>query len=169
MIVMPSVVLLIRHAEKPHQERRRVYSNYDANLSVRGHSRAEALAGHVPATFPKPDFLFAAKGSPKSNRPAETIAPLAKRLSLGINTDYADEDYQRLAMALLNDDRYDSRVVLICWHHGTLPSLAFALGAAEPPTWPAPVFDRIWRIDYTDGGAVLQDQPQRLLPGDSFF
>jgi hypothetical protein len=33
--------------------------------------------------------------------------------------------------------------------------------------WPEDQYDRIWRIDYTNGKATIQDLPYAVLPGDS--
>jgi hypothetical protein len=59
-------------------------------------------------------------------------------------------------------------VVLICWRHGQIPTLAGVLGATDAPSkWPNERFDLIWRLDY-DGAAVpkLRMLPQLLLYGD---
>jgi len=58
--------------------------------------------------------------------------------------------------------------VLVVWHHGKIPQLAIALGATPPYNpWPDTQFDRIWRIDYVNGKATLQDLPYAIMPGDS--
>ena len=58
-----------------------------------------------------------------------------------------------------------------CWWRGITGrcrELAESLGAVPPyKPWPDTQFDRVWRIDYKGGKAVLTDLPQRLLPGDS--
>lgn len=126
----------------------------------------------MPATFGKPDFLFATQASKSSNRPVETITPLAKALGLPIDHKYADDDYPKVAQEVLMHPKYAGKLVLICWHHGMIPKLATALGGV-PPTehWHGKVFDRVWRIDYpSDGvttGLPVSDIPQQLLYGDS--
>jgi broad specificity phosphatase PhoE len=72
--VGPHIVLIIRHAEKPEPS---TDGTKDPNLNKQGYERAEALAKAIPAHFPKPDFLIATKKSSGSNRPVETITPLA--------------------------------------------------------------------------------------------
>jgi len=162
----PATILLIRHAEKLTDGR--------MDLSPVGFERAKVLpllfgvTGPVAAhILPRPDFLFATHVSAHSNRPVETITPLADVLKLPISSEIDDKDFATLAKELLSG-RYAGKVVLVAWHHGSLPGLARALGAVPPyDPWPETQFDRVWRIDYHDGKVVLRDLPQGLLAGDS--
>src|ERR1017187_6901418 len=98
---------------------------------------------------------------------AQTIAPLSEALGLPISHEIDDKDFATLAGELLSG-KYAGKVVMVAWHHGSLPRLAKALGATPPyDPWPDTQFDRVWRIDYKDGKAVLTDLPQGLMPGDS--
>jgi phosphohistidine phosphatase SixA len=161
----PRIVMIIRHAEKPDET---PGTEKDPNLSKRGFQRADALAKVIPEHFPKPDFLIATKKSKGSDRPAETITPLSKALNETITADEKDDDFAKVAQAVLTDPKYDGKVVLIAWHHGKIPELAKALGATDAPAkWKPEVFDRVWEITFKDGKAVLQDLPQKALPGDS--
>lgn len=158
----PATILIIRHAEKLTDGRQ--------DLSPVGYQRAALLPKLFDGSrtdLPMPQFLFATHFSKHSNRPVETITPLAAALKLPINSTVMNEDYAALARQLLSG-KYVGMVVLVAWHHGNIPQLAAALGAKPPYTpWPAGQFDRVWRIDYRDGRATLQDLPQRLLAGDS--
>jgi len=161
----PAAILVIRHAEKLTDGR--------IDLSPTGFKRADLLTSlFVPAgvrpDLPTPQVLIAAHQSAHSNRPVQTITPLAAALHLPIDSTYMSEDYAALALSLLSG-KYAGKVVLIAWHHGVLPSLVIALGAQPPyAKWPDEQFDRIWRIDYgKDGKATLTDLPHNLLPGDS--
>jgi broad specificity phosphatase PhoE len=162
----PATILLIRHAEKLTDGR--------MDLSPVGFERAKLIpqlfggAGAAPPhNLPRPDFLFATHVSKKSNRPVETITPLAQALGLPISSEVADDDYPVLAKDLLSG-KYAGKVVLVAWHHGKLPEFAEALGAKPPyKPWPDTQFDRVWRIDYRDGKTTLADLPQGLLAGDS--
>ena len=162
----PATIYLIRHAEKLTDGRE--------DLSPVGFARAAVLpqlflppAGSNRSPLTRPDFLFATHASKKSNRPVETITPVSQALHLPIDASIANDDYAALASLLLSG-RYAGKVVLVSWHHGKLPALAAALGAKPPyDPWPEQQFDRIWRIDYRDGRAVLTDLPQGLMPGDS--
>ena len=159
----PATILLIRHAEKLTDGR--------IDLSPVGFERAkripELFGAAAPHNLPRPDFLFATHQSKKSNRPVETITPLSEALKLPISAEIADDDFATLAKQLLSG-RYAGKVVLVAWHHGKLPEFAKALGAMPPyDPWPDTQFDRVWRIDYKYGKAVLTDLPQGLMPGDS--
>lgn len=97
----------------------------------------------------------------------ETIIPLSEATGLSISHEIDDKDYATLATELLSG-KYAGKVVLVAWHHGSIPGLAKALGAVPPyDPWPETQFDRVWRIDYKGGKVVLTDLPQGLMPGDS--
>ena len=131
---MPRIVMIIRHAEKPGESEK---EKKDPNLSKKGFERADALATVIPEHFPRPDFLIATKRSKGSNRPAETITPLSKALHEEIEAAFKDEEFEKVAHAVLTEKKYDGKVVLIAWHHGKLPDLLAALGAtARSPNWP---------------------------------
>jgi hypothetical protein len=163
----PATILLIRHAEKLTDGR--------LDLSTVGFERAREMplmfaGADQPGTshnLPRPEFLFATHVSKHSNRPVETITPLSEALKLPISSEVDDKDFGALAKDLLSG-KYAGKVVLVAWHHGSLPEFARALGAVPPyDPWPETQFDRVWRIDYKDGKATLVDLPQELLPGDS--
>jgi hypothetical protein len=158
----PTTILIIRHAEKPPQG--------DPDLSAEGYARAQLLLkAFIPLgvrpDLPTPQYIFAAAASTHSNRSALTVIPLAEALHLQINQDYKDHDYTNLAAELLSG-RYAGKVILVSWHHGKIPQLAAALGARPPyDPWPEQQFDRIWKIDYVNGKATLQDLPYEIPPG----
>jgi len=121
------------------------------------------------ARFPTPNFIFATARSKNSKRPIETITPVATALNLPINDRFADKDPDILQMvnAILTEEEFMGKIVLICWHHGNIPAIAQALGIAKPPKWDGKVFDRVWQITWPKGKATLVDSPQMLLYGDS--
>ncbi len=157
----PATILIIRHAEK--------LPNGDPDLSAVGYERAQLLLNDfvpigVRPDLPTPQDIFAAAPSHHSNRSALTVIPLAEALHIQINQDFEDHNYADLAAEVLSG-RYAGKTVLISWHHGTIPQLATALGATPPyDPWPAQQFDRIWRIDYINGKATLQDLPYEIPP-----
>jgi broad specificity phosphatase PhoE len=124
------------------------------------------LTGASPR-FRVPAFIFAAAASSESNRPIETVTPLATALGLSIAPPFADKDYAQLATEIKTGSTYQGAIVLVCWHHGNLPNLAEAFGIAKPPAWPGTVFDRVWEIKYDASPITLTDHPQRLLYSDS--
>jgi len=157
----PHIVMIIRHAEKPDDKT-------DPDLSPQGLERADALAKIIPDHFPKPDFLIATKRSKGSNRPVETLTPLAKVLHEEIEATFDDDDFAQVAHEVLSDPKYSGKTVLIAWHHQKIPELAKALGVkGAPDEWNSDVFDRVWEITYDNGTASWKDLPENALPGDS--
>ena len=161
----PATILLIRHGEKPET---------GIHLSEAGVARSKALpqlfggvGAAAPHNLPRPDFLFATRAGKNSDREVDTLLPLSEALHMPISHEVADKDFATLAAELLSG-KYAGKVVLVCWHHGSLPEFAKALGATPPyEKWPETQFDRVWRIDYGSGKAKLTDMPQGLMPGDS--
>jgi hypothetical protein len=157
----PREILIIRHAEKPDNPD-------DPDLTPRGYSRAAALVQFFSSQFDTPAFLFATQVSKASNRPVETLTPVAAALHMGLNSTFADDQYPALAQEILSNPKYAGQMLIICWHHGNIPALAKALGVDVPlKNWSDSVFDRVWRIQYTDGPVSFSNMPQRLLYGDS--
>jgi hypothetical protein len=159
----PATILLIRHAEK--------LTDGQIDLSPIGFERARLLpkvfAPGARPDLPTPQVLFATHESAHSNRPVQTVTPLAAALHLPIDDSFSDDAYRALASTLLSG-KYAGKVVLVVWHHGKIPQLAAALGATPPyKPWPEQQYDRIWRIDYVNGKVTIQDLPYALLPGDS--
>jgi len=133
-----------------------------------GKYKPENGAGDPPR-FPTPEVIFATQDSAHSHRPVETITPTGLSLGLAINSQYPNSTAGIQAVVKqVQSGAYAGKTVLICWHHGTIPALASALGAANPPKWKGTVFDRVWQITFSKSGkASLKDHPQRLLYGDS--
>lgn len=193
----PAQVLIIRHGEKvgdPNKD-----DDGGNNLSIWGSARATALPSlFVPGEsqlacefdfdppsfagsyeqiplkgtrprFPTPQSIIATARSKHSQRPIETVTPLAIALKLHINDRFADKDadIKEMTEAILNNYSFAGEIVLISWHHGKIPAIAKALGIAKPPKWDGKIFDRVWQITFAKGKATLADLPQQLLYGDS--
>ena len=141
---MSSRILVMRHAEKSDDP-------LDPDLSRAGRERAKKLARYIPATFGKPDFVFATEASKHSRRPIETVKPLSKQCDRKIDKAFADQDYGALAYTLRNKPKYRGALILVCWHHGNIPSLAHALNAKArdyPDPWDRDVFNLILQFDF---------------------
>ena len=153
--------MLMRHGEDEGEPKG------DFHLNKQGMKRAEALPRLFGSRLPKPDVIIATHATKGSNRPVETVEPLARALNLQIDSRFRDDDYAALAQALLTDPRYEGKIVLVCWHHGKIDNLAKALGVKRAPRWPDAQFDHVWVIDSKKSGrAELTDVPQKLLDGD---
>jgi|HubBroStandDraft_6_1064221.scaffolds.fasta_scaffold207348_2 hypothetical protein len=157
---VPAEVLIIRHAEQPAR-------GSLVHLSDVGRARAAALPSLFPTRFAKPAFLFATRPSKESERPLETLQPLAQALRLRIDDKFPDDAYAQLASTILTGATYAGAHVLICWHHGLIPALAAALGAAHAPArWPEAQYDHVWQLRYGADGVTFDDRLAPLLPGD---
>jgi hypothetical protein len=170
----PQHILLIRHAEKTGDKD-------DVHLSKKGTERADVLdklfvpSKERPDPFPTPDFIFAAGHHKDSQRPVETVTPLAKKLKLTIIDRYDSkvppkkEGMMELRDELFGSPKYYGKTILVSWRHSTIGELAKTLKATKvPEKWEDEVFDRVWQISYDNqGNATFRDRPQRLLKGDA--
>jgi len=139
---MSITVLVTRHAEKSPDLN-------DPHLTTAGEQRAIQLATYIPEQFGKPDFIFATANSKHSSRPFETVLPLSQVIGVPIDQSYADQDYGALAVTLRVVEKYQGKLVLICWHHGNIPSLLNAIGApvgTYPNPWPDTTFNMIIKL-----------------------
>jgi broad specificity phosphatase PhoE len=165
-----AVVLIIRHAEDPADGH---------GLSPRGEERAEAYKNYflnftIDSKRREPDAVLVAKDSKQSHRPRLTVEPFAKAAKLPIDSSIGNKQPADLA-ALLRAN-YQGKVILICWHHGQIPALLRALGAA-PETllpngkWPKTVYDWVIMASFDENGRLVPESTRRisehLLPGDS--
>lgn len=129
--------------------------------------------------FPVPNFIFAtAQTNPPtgSNRPFETITPLVQALQITPNNSYTNTDdsdgIQGLVSAIGTNPMYADQVILICWHHGTIPELVEAFGVPKKQLpwdkWPGTVFDLVLSITW-DGDTANLAPPgyQKLLYNDT--
>jgi hypothetical protein len=115
-----------------------------------------------------------------SHRPIETITPLAQALqqyshsSIAINDSFGNNKagIQGIKQEILGKpDVYGGRIILICWHHGTIPALteAFGVPSTQLPwsKWPSTIFDLVFCITWSSGQAQLEVDYQQLLFGDT--
>jgi broad specificity phosphatase PhoE len=165
-----SVVLIIRHAESPESGH---------GLSARGEERAEAYKNYflnfsVDSKPLEPNAVVVAADSKQSHRPRLTVERFAKAAKLTIDSRFANKQPADLAAELRAN--YQEKVILICWHHGQIPALLRALGAA-PETllpngrWPRTVYDWVIMVSYDENGRLIPESAKRisehLLQGDS--
>ena len=78
---------------------------------------------------------------------------MSKQIGVPINATFADQDYRALAYEIVSQPRFTGKLVLICWHHGNIPSLMLALRAKPdefPDPWDPTIFNLILRLDYND-------------------
>jgi hypothetical protein len=179
-------ILIIRHAEKPGEAWPGPGLTPDGvadkkSLVIRGWQRAGAWsalfgAGLGGDDFPQPGAIYAANpsstaGEDPSQRPFETIAPLAARLTLTPIVKYplgAEHDLVAEIVGLTG-------VVLVCWEHKAIAKTilpAIAKGQTlhgMPVKWDGARFDVVLRFDRSLPGApwAFRQLFPRLLAGDS--
>ena len=196
----PDIIYIIRHGEKPADPPSSDPS--DASPPVgppfgvdfqgvqdqhsvlpRGWQRSGALTGlfapasstppyglQVPATLLSPTY-----GGPNKtaeHRTYQTIEGLSDRLGVAIGSDFAEGQEPQLATSVVSQN---SGVVLICWEHDHIPSLASSLptvsGTVIPQQWSGDRFDVIWVFTLVPGTAgpvySFTQIPQQLLSGDT--
>jgi hypothetical protein len=134
----------MRHADKPDDPD-------DPDLSPAGVARADHLATYIPQTFGKPDYIIATARSRHSDRPLETVEPLARAVGATVQHDIRDKDFEDLVEEIFSDPAYRGKIVVIAWHHGTLPAIAALLGApagSYPDPWPDDTYSVILDFRY---------------------
>ncbi len=182
----PTKIMLIRHGEKQEVPPPAAIDENGTpdkhSLIPRGWERAGALVPLFRCQIPnpaiaRPTAIFAAAASSdvslafaegedlaKSLRPQETVAPLARALSITVNTDFAVGDESDAAQVIAALDG----VVLVSWEHKHLPAIARAFSSAAPQRWPADdVFDLVWILDRSGQTYTFRSIQQSLLDGDA--
>lgn len=157
----PHSIMIIRHGEKPTPE--------GHDLSAVGQQRAQDLVGlftNPPAGLFRPTKLYASKGATASNRPVETLQPLATALGLSIDSSFDKSQAAELSAELPTMAAQD---VLICWEHGELPGLLAHLGTtvpAAPTSWPDDRYDVVWVLTPNGPNWTFNQIPENVMPGD---
>ncbi len=126
--------------------------------------------------FPGPTVIYAANpdtagGAEPSQRPFETITPLAARLNLTPFVTYAVGQEPRLVAEIVNR----TGVVLVCWEHKAIVSASLpAIAGGQPlpgmpKKWDGARFDVVLRFDRSAPGAPWSFRQlfPRLQSGDS--
>jgi hypothetical protein len=173
-------VYLIRHAEKPDGALAGVAASGDIDpesLIVPGWQRAGALVAFFSGdALAKPDRIYASapekvhttagKAGSKSQRPLETVSPLAAKIGTSPILTFTKGQEEAIA----DDLRKRSGTSLVCWQHEAIPQLAASLTGGDlaiPKTWPGDRFDVVWIFERPAGGAwTFRQLPQNLLRGD---
>lgn len=161
----PAQVIIVRHGEKP---------DLGPDLSPKGFERAKALSVFFQTDsqvleFGLPIALFAQKQHDINNsfRPIQTLTPTAHSLGLPIHAPFLTDQQIEVAQLILNESRYDGRMVLMSWEHDAMKALVTAFGAPTPPDYPSNRFDLIYKITFTDpANPTFCCGLQKLMKGD---
>lgn len=148
-------ILVMRHAEKPEDPG-------NPNLSPEGYACANRLVTYIPETFGKPNVIIAAANSPESQRPVQTVTPLANQFGLTPQAPYTDHQFADAAQMMLKGTGYnDQPMIVCCWHHERIPDLMDALGCEEgsyPNPWDENVFNLILKVGIHAAGTIKVDR-----------
>jgi hypothetical protein len=179
-------ILIIRHAEKPGESWPGSGLTPDGvpdkkSLVIRGWQRAgswSALfgAGLGGLDYPAPSVIYASDpnattGDEPSQRPYETVIPLAARLGLTPDTKFAVGQETQLVTTVVGQ----TGVVLVAWEHkaiarAILPAIANGQSLQGMLTkWDGTRFDVVLRFDRTSPEAPwsFRQLCPCLLSGDS--
>jgi len=178
-----STIFVIRHAEKPDGAVNGIDASGAADpesLTVQGWQRAGALAVFFGSQqgLPAPNQIYASdphkekaagqdKVGSKSQRPVETVTPLAARLNQTINQTHAKGDEAQLAADVVQLHG----ITLICWQHEAIPRIATLIMGSPtgiPDPWPSDRFDVVWCFERSaeSGPWTFTQVCQCVLAGD---
>ena len=189
----PTKIMIIRHAEKPPNPPNKKgpwdvqadgQSGGGKSLILPGWQRAGALnAFFAPyqsrpsnPEIATPDFIYAANPSNESQRPWETVTPLAAWLRYAQGTAQFNATYnigggeQDLVTNVLGL----SGTVLVCWEHDNImPNIMGAINKQVPianySSIPNPfpdVFYLVWVLDLKGSSYTWTSVNQNLMAGD---
>jgi hypothetical protein len=148
-------VVIVRHGEKPDD---------GDQLSCEGQNRALKLPEVLVAKYGIPAATYVPAlglGAATSHaRMFQTVAPLAIKHNLPINTRFDEKDAAGVAAEVLARQG----TILLVWEHTMIPELAKQLGVASPPKWKGRDFDGIWVITYANGMAALAIDREGITP-----
>ena len=171
------IVMVIRHGEKPDGELPGIDAagrEDESSLTEVGWERARRLVdvfdpapGAARPGLERPDAIYAAGANDEGEgqRTRETVAPLAEKLGVQVDTTYGKGDEEKLVEHVL--DRPGR--TLISWSHTNLPVLANAfpnVTPTPPSEWPDDRFDVVWTFTRTADGWQFAQVPELALPQD---
>ena len=188
----PSKIMIVRHAEKP-PDPPNIKGPWDVQLNgksgdgksliVPGWQRAGALNAFFAPYKSKPSnpaivtphHIYAASPAGETQRPCETVTPLAawlgyKQGTSEFNVSYSIGDEKHLATSVLGQ----SAPVLICWEHDhIMPDMMghindqYTITNYSSITNPFPnVFYLVWILDLNGSKYTWSHVNQNLMAGD---
>lgn len=177
-----TLVMIIRHGEKPGEKKTGDMPGVDENgapaddssLTQTGWDRARGLVnvfapigGKPRAGLARPVAIFSAGANDagEGQRTRETIAPLARKLGIQVDSSFGKGEEEQLIEKVTSQPG----PTLICWQHGEIPAIAEAFGdvtPTPPSKWPDSVYDVIWTLTKTSDGWAFDQVPEMALPQD---
>ena len=172
-----TLVMVIRHAEKPEGKKPGIDAQGredDSSLTRIGWDRAHRLVDlFAPAqgsprpglTRPATIYAAGANDEGEGQRTRETVAPLADRLGIPMDTSYGKGEEEALVEHVLARPG----PALISWQHSGLPEIAAAFPSVTPTPpseWPDDRFDVVWTFTKTADGWHFAQVPELALRHD---
>jgi hypothetical protein len=169
--------MIIRHGEKPDGSHPGLDANGkldDSSLTEIGWNRAHRLVdlfdpsqGSLRPGLSRPKVIYAAgaNNSGEGQRTRETVAPLADKLGIPVDTSFGKGDETKLVGQVLAQPG----PTLICWQHGEIPAIAAAFPSVTPTPplkWPDNRFDIVWTLTRSADGWHFAQLPELVLPQD---
>jgi hypothetical protein len=169
--------MIIRHGEKPDDTNPGGDANGnqdDTSWTAIGGNRAYRLVDLVdPAQGPprpglaRPEAIYAAGANDDGDgaRTRETVAALADKLGIPVNTSFGRNDEKALARHVISGQG----PTLISWQHDGIPTIAAAFPSVTPTPpsqWPDGRFDLVWTFTKTADGWHFAQMPELALPKD---
>ena len=174
-VVPSTLVMIIRHGEKPDDTNPGVDANQDnTSLTEIGWNRAYRLVdlvdpaqGHPRPGLARPTAIYAAGANDdgEGSRTRETVAALADQLGIPVNTSFGRSDEKALVRHVISGQG----PTLISWQHGGITDIANAFPSVKPhppSDWPQDRFDVIWTFTRTADGWHFAQMPELALPQD---
>ena len=137
-------LIFIRHGEKTKEDA--------VHLSDRGVVRSHELvaffAGRANPSIDKPDIVIAMRQYHRqsSDRPRETVVPLADAMNLRVMTPYTREEVHEVVELLLQLSTI-VKTILVCWEHARIADIMSLLLKRRNGRH----CDLTWGADPTDG------------------
>jgi broad specificity phosphatase PhoE len=173
----PTMVMVIRHGEKPDGEEPGVDAAGnpdDSSMTRVGWDRAHGLVdlfdpaqGTPKPGLVRPTAIYAAgvTDDGEGQRTRETVDPLADKLGITAETRYGKGEEEELVEHVLAQPG----PTLISWQHGEIPTIAEAFPSVTPTPpseWPDDRFDVVWTFTKTADGWHFDQVPELVLPQD---
>jgi hypothetical protein len=179
-------ILIIRHAERPVSGGDRGVDPSgaadDESITPRGWQRAGVWADLLAASLnqvsalPTPQTIFAplpptpselGTGRVGSNRPLNTVTPLAGKLAINIDLRFKEGQENDLVTTIAQI----AGVTLVCWEHEEITTIARTLAPDAqniPSEWPDDCFNVVFRFDRPSAASpwVFQQIVPLMLGGD---
>ncbi len=150
-------IVFIRHAEKPEKGN---------NLTCKGLNRSLLLPALIKKKFGVPDFVYVPTltmgEKTKHTRMFETVAPLADKYNLNIDTQFEETDSTGIA----NDIKAKKGTILVVWEHKAINPIIHALGIQYNLQWGSEDYDSIIIITFKDGKVTVKMDSEGLNPSD---